>query len=70
MANDPTHVVVYGRARGYFANQGRVGRISMPRIKRNAFGHGVVQADGKISKGADCCYFDVTVRTSSLRNHH
>ena len=30
---------------------------------------GVVQADGKISKGADCWYFDVTVGTSSLRNH-
>ena len=41
----------------------------MHQIKRNAFGHGVVQADGKFSKGADCCYFDVTVGTSSLRNH-
>ena len=41
----------------------------MQRKKRNALGHGVVQADGKISKGADCWYFDVTVGTSSLRNH-
>ena len=37
--------------------------------EENAFGHGAVQADGKISKAADCWYFDVTVGTSSLRNH-
>jgi hypothetical protein len=40
----------------------------MHRKKRSTFGHGVVQADGKISKGADCWYFDVTVGNSSLRN--
>jgi len=61
--------MVNGRAQGYFANHGNLGRIGMHRKKRNAFGHGVVQADGKISKGADCWYFDVTVGTSSLRNH-
>ena len=65
----PTPIVVNGRAQGYFANHGNLGRIGMHRKKRNAFGHGVVQADGKISKGADCWYFDVTVGTSSLRNH-
>ena len=69
MVNDPTPIVVNGRAQGYFANHGSLGRIGMHRKKRNAFGHGVVQADGKISKGADCWYFDVTVGTSSLRNH-
>jgi hypothetical protein len=26
-------------------------------------------ADGKLSKGVDCWYFDVTVEASSLRNH-
>ena len=66
--NDPTPVVVNGRAQGYFVNQDSLGRIGMHRSKRNAFGHGVVQADGKHSKGADCWYFDVTVATSSLRN--
>ena len=29
----------------------------------------MVQADGKLSKGGDCWYFDVNVGTSSLRNH-
>jgi hypothetical protein len=41
----------------------------MHRMKGNAFGHDVVQADDKISKGADCWYLDDTVGTSSLRNH-
>jgi len=35
----------------------------------NDFGHGVVQADGKFLKDVDCWYFEVTVGTSSLRNH-
>ncbi len=29
----------------------------------------MAQADGKLSKGADCWYFDVAVGTRSLRNH-
>ena len=46
VVNNPTPVVVNGRAQGYFVNQGRVGRIGIHRSKRNAFGHSVVQADG------------------------
>ena len=68
MVNVPTPIAVNGRAQGYFANQGRVDRIGMRRRKRNAFGHGVVQADGKFSMGADCWYFDVTVGPSTFRN--
>jgi hypothetical protein len=67
--NDPTPIAVNGRAQGYFANQGHVGRIGMHRMKKNDFGHGVVQADVKFSKGVDCWYFDVTIGTSSRRNH-
>ena len=40
--NDSTSIAVNGRAQGYFENQGRLGRIDMHRMKRNAFGHGVV----------------------------
>ena len=69
VVNDPTPVAVNGRAQGYFANHGNLGRIGMHSKKRNAFGHGVVQADSKLSKGADCWYFDVTVGTSSLGSH-
>ena len=47
----------------------RLGRIGMHRMKRNAFGHGVVRVDSKFSKAADYWYFDVTVGTSSLKNH-
>ena len=61
VVNDPTHVAVNGRAQGYFANQGSLSRIGMHRKKENTFGYGVVQADGKLSKGGDCWYFDVTV---------
>jgi hypothetical protein len=46
VVNDPSSIAVYGRAQGYFVNQGSLGRIGMHRKKRNAFGHGVVQADG------------------------
>ncbi len=60
VVNDSTPVAVNGRAQGYFANQVSVGRIGTHRVKKNAFGHGVVQADGKLfSKGADCWYFDI-----------
>jgi hypothetical protein len=69
VVNDPIPIAVNGRAQGYFANHGNLGRIGMHRKKRNAFGHGVVQANGKISKGADCWYFDITVGTSSFKNH-
>ena len=69
VVNDPTPVAVNGRAQGYFANQGGLSRIGMYRKKRNALGHGVVQSDDKLSKGVDCWYFDVSVGTSSLRNH-
>ena len=41
----------------------------MHRMKRNAFGHGVVHADGNFSKRVNCWYFDVPVGTSSLRNN-
>ena len=41
----------------------------MHRKKKNAVGHHVVQADGKLSKGGVCWYFNVTVGTSSLKHH-
>jgi hypothetical protein len=69
VVNDPTPIAVNGRAQGYFENQVHLGRIGMHRMKGNAFGHDVVQAVGKISKGVDCWYFGVTVGTRSLRNH-
>ena len=53
MVNDPTPIAVNGRAQGYFENQVHLGRIGMHRMKGNAFGHDVVQAVGKISKGVD-----------------
>ena len=50
MVNDPIPIAVNGRAQGYFANHGNLGRIGMHRKKRNAFGHGMVEADSKFSK--------------------
>jgi hypothetical protein len=46
-----------------------VGRIGLHSLKSNAFGHGVVQTDGKLSKGADFWYFAFTAGNSSLKNH-
>jgi hypothetical protein len=37
--------------------------------KINGFEHGVVQADGKLSKGVDSYYFDDIVGTSYLLTH-
>ena len=70
VVNDPTPTAVNGRAQGYFENHSSLGRIGMHRKKRNAFGHGVVHADSKISEGADCLYFDVTVGTRRCRKVH
>jgi hypothetical protein len=54
VVNDPAPVTVNGRTQNYFTNQGCLGSIGMHRMERNVFGHDVVQADGKFSKGADC----------------
>ncbi len=53
MVINSTTIAVNGMAQDNFENQGRIGRIGMHRMKKNAFGHGVVQANCKFSKGAD-----------------